>query len=82
MHVADVPLSIRALESCVEDESAPDAQALLKALLVGDINYFWHDVMRVHTALQEVCASYPSGVQGGGVVFSSSRWRAAGQARY
>ena len=66
--VADTPLSVRAFEPCVEDELAPDAQGLLKALLGDDINYFWHDATCVHTALQEVCASCHSIVQGGGVV--------------
>ena len=70
MHVADVPLSMQALESYVKDESAPDAQALSKALFGDDINYFWHDATRVHTALQEVRASCPSSVQGVGVVCS------------
>ena len=65
MHVADVPLSMQALESYVKDESAPDAQALSKALFGDDINYFWHDATCAHTVLQEMCASCPSSVQKG-----------------
>ena len=33
-------LSVWARESCVEDESAPDAHALPEAVFGGDVDYF------------------------------------------
>ena len=66
--VADVALSMQARESCVEDELALDSQALSKAIVRGDVNYFWHYVTRAHTPLHGVCASCPSSVPGSGVV--------------